>query len=110
MGLRSWWHRKTGVGKAIVVLAAIFLIQISLALSTGLILQAYTDITGRVVNIERPILLVIPQLAISIPTLILLIIAIAIRAIISFRGRGPIVSPVPAITLPKNQHDEEQNP
>ena len=33
-----------------------------------------------------------------------------VRAILSFRGKGPIISPVPAITLRKTERDEEQKP
>jgi uncharacterized Tic20 family protein len=97
LSFKSWWCNKKAIPKAIVILVALLLIQISLALSTEYtVLPAVEAITRESWRGEvGPFALFFLQALLCIPTLVLLVIAIIIRAIQSRRQRPPLTSIVP---------------
>jgi hypothetical protein len=104
LSFKRWWGNKTAIPKAIVILSALLLIQLSLALSTEYtVLPAVEAITRESWRGEvGPFALFFLQVLLCIPTLVLLIIAVIIRAIQSRRQRPPITSIVP----PRDHSDD----
>ena len=102
MSIRSWWRNRTFLGKAIVALAALLLLQITLALSGEYAaFPLYDAITHtRIEDGERgPGLLALFQLMLCLPTLALLVIAFVVRAILSWRRQRSIPTIVPSISI-----------
>ena len=104
MGLKSWWHQKTRLGKTSLVLAALLLLQITLALSSEYtVFPLYNAITHtRIEDSERgPGLLFVLQVMLCIPTLALLLIAFVVGAVLSWRQSRSI----PSIAPPRGDRD-----
>jgi hypothetical protein len=98
LGFTLWWRQKTRLGKAILVLAALLLLQITLAVSSEYtVFPAYDAYTHtRIEDSERgPFLLVLFQMMMCLPTLALLLIAFVVRAILVWRRPRCVSSIVP---------------
>ena len=98
MGLGLWWYQKTWFSKATLLVAALLLLQITLALSSEYTaLPLYDAITRtHIEDSERgPFLLFWLQLMLCLPTLALLLIAFVVRAVLSWRRPRFIPSIVP---------------
>ncbi len=92
------------MGKAIVVLAALLLLQITLALSSGYTVFPLYDAFAhtRIEDSERgPFLLFWFQVMLCLPTLALLLIASVVGAILSWRRPRSI----PRIVPPRDKMD-----
>ena len=97
MGFKSWWKHKH-LSSAILILAALFLLQVALALSSRYtVFPLYDRFTHeRIEDSEHVTLLLFWfQLMLCLPTFGLLLIAFVVRAILSRRRTRSIPGIIP---------------